>query len=150
MSQSLEIVRGYYYTAKPGMGNIILNFNLATSAFFKPILVSEFLADQETFEGCRREVLVGLRVYVESERKPLAGEDWDRLNRLGTRHKKIRAVTSENIEEIRFRKRLRGPDGMFERAADGTYIEEGSEISLVDHLNNSEYFDCVVGKSNHE
>jgi eukaryotic translation initiation factor 2C len=44
-SQSLETVRGYYYTVKPGTGSIILNFNMATSAFFKPISVQTFLTD---------------------------------------------------------------------------------------------------------
>ena len=28
----LEVIRGYYYSIKPGMGNIILSFNLSTSA----------------------------------------------------------------------------------------------------------------------
>jgi eukaryotic translation initiation factor 2C len=44
-SHTLEIMLEYHYNVKPGMGNIILNSSLATSAFFRTILANEFLAD---------------------------------------------------------------------------------------------------------
>ncbi|KAF1951181.1 hypothetical protein CC80DRAFT_509048 [Byssothecium circinans] len=39
-SHSIEIIRSYYYVVKEGMGNILLNFNLCTSAFYRPIFVN--------------------------------------------------------------------------------------------------------------
>lgn len=68
-SISLETVRGYFYNVKPGMGNIIINFNLATSAFFRPILVSQFLNDRDTFgHGEAPKILTKLRVCLEYDR----------------------------------------------------------------------------------
>lgn len=49
-SGSLCTIRGYFYTTKPGMGQLLLNVNACTSAFFSPILVSGFLRDGLPFE----------------------------------------------------------------------------------------------------
>jgi hypothetical protein len=117
-SHTLEIIRGYFYNVKPGMGNLILNFSLATSAFFRPILVSELLADTETFEeeSRRLDVLRGLRVYVVTERKKVLGEDHDRLNSENARIKKVTGLGGD-IETLTFRKKIRGTDGKFQRDA---------------------------------
>ncbi|KAI4623607.1 hypothetical protein J4E80_003418 [Alternaria sp. BMP 0032] len=98
-STSLEIIRGYHYAVRPGMGNLLMNFNVATSAFFRPILVSEFLADRGTFSSdWERQVnLKTLRVYVEFPHSE------DRLNRPGARIKKIKDL-GPAIGTLSFRK----------------------------------------------
>lgn len=63
LATSLCAVRGLYYTAKPGVGKLLLNINSATSAFFETVTVAEFLKDTTTFartfrtqlqdKGCR-------------------------------------------------------------------------------------------------
>jgi eukaryotic translation initiation factor 2C len=37
-------IRGYYFSTRPGMGKVLLNVNACTSAFFRPILLSELMA----------------------------------------------------------------------------------------------------------
>lgn len=140
-SQSLEIIRGYYYTVKPGMGNIILNFNLATSAFYQPIFVDEFLADKHTFPNPKVSVK-HLRVYITTPRLPIEGEPKeyrDRLNQDANRIKKIHCIGTEDIENITFPKRIRRPDGSFDRNADGSYVLETSVTRLCDYLLDSKY-----------
>lgn len=69
-SDSLEMLRGYYYNVKPGMGNIILNFNISTSAVFRPILVADFLNRNNTFTKDKvGTVLNGNSVYVDLDRR---------------------------------------------------------------------------------
>jgi eukaryotic translation initiation factor 2C len=138
MSHSLEIIRGYYYTVKPGMGNFILNFSLATSAFFRPILVNEFLADMETFpeEGRRLEALKKLRVYVVTERKEVAGEDHERLNGKDARIKKVTGL-GQAIDTLTFNKRIRGADGRFQRNDDGTFVQETDTTEVLQYLKDS-------------
>jgi len=103
-SHSLEIIRGYFYRMKPGMGKILLNFSLATSAFIRPILVNEFLADTATFttDDKRKDALKDLRVYVITERKVIEGEDHARLNAEDARTKRVTAL-GPLIETVRFR-----------------------------------------------
>ncbi|KAF2502246.1 Piwi-domain-containing protein [Lophium mytilinum] len=65
-------IRGYSLSTKPAMGSTLVNINTVTSAFFRPILVSEFMmnyskvlakTDAELYE-----LLVGRRVYILYER----------------------------------------------------------------------------------
>ena len=106
----LEIIRGYYYTVKPGMGNILMNFNVATSAFFQPVLVSEFLADTTTFSSRVQRVafLSKLHVYVEYQHKE------DKLNHPGARIKKVTAIgdgAGTNIGALEFHKKVKDDQG---------------------------------------
>jgi eukaryotic translation initiation factor 2C len=83
LGQSLCAIRGYSYSVRPGMGEILLNckphthslpkpylpsppVNKCTSAFFQSILVSDFLLDEATFPNRteRMALLRGLRVQV--------------------------------------------------------------------------------------
>jgi eukaryotic translation initiation factor 2C len=59
-------MRAYFYSVKPAMGHVLLNLNACTSAFYKPILVSEFLGDTTTFKKDheRQALLRGLRVQL--------------------------------------------------------------------------------------
>jgi eukaryotic translation initiation factor 2C len=67
---SLCTIRGYFYTIKAGMGQMLLNLNICTSAFFRPMLVSDFLNDATTFLNMweRTDALRGLRVFITYER----------------------------------------------------------------------------------
>jgi eukaryotic translation initiation factor 2C len=69
-TSSLCTMRGYFYTIKAGMGHVLLNLNACTSAFFRPMLVSEFLSDNDTFinKMNRCDALYGLRVFINYER----------------------------------------------------------------------------------
>lgn len=68
---SLCTMRGYFYSIKPAMGQILLNLNACTSAFYQPILVSQFLTDDNTIKNQseRLSVLKGLRVHLTYEPK---------------------------------------------------------------------------------
>jgi eukaryotic translation initiation factor 2C len=140
-------VRGYYYTVKPGTGIIILNFNLATSAFFKPISVQTFLADQATFGGHQEDDLKGLRVYVLTERVRVAGDvNYDKLNSESSRTlnsessrtKKVNFI-GENIENLRFQKRKKNADGTSAKNADGSYQKEGGFMTVIQYLKESKF-----------
>jgi hypothetical protein len=138
-SHTLEIIRGYFYNVKPGMGNLVLNFSLATSTFFRPILVSEFLADAGTFEdeSRRLDVLKGLRVYVVTEqRKKVPGEDHDRLNSENARIKKVTGL-GEHIETLTFRKKIRGTDGKFQRDGTGSFEKEDEDTLVTQYIKDS-------------
>lgn len=110
VSRSLEIIRGYYYAIKPGTGHLLMNFNVATSVFFRPILVKQFLDDGFTFDDrdTRMKILTKLRVHIEPTHKE------ERFKKLGAR---IKAITSmgegrdQNIEKLWFHKNLRNADG---------------------------------------
>ncbi|KAF2028677.1 Piwi-domain-containing protein [Setomelanomma holmii] len=107
-SQTLEIMRGYYYDIKPGMGSLLMNFNVSTSAFFRPIVVSEFLADDSTFKSYdeRVAILSRLRVYID----PTHSEE--RFRKLGARIKTVHCIGEEKIEELpSFRKKQRDENG---------------------------------------
>jgi hypothetical protein len=75
-------MHGYYYTIKPVSGDILLNANLATSAFYEPKTVSAFLLDENTFqsESKQHEALIGVRVKITYARGKTADEkraDWE-------------------------------------------------------------------------
>ncbi|KAF1951180.1 Piwi-domain-containing protein [Byssothecium circinans] len=82
---SLCTMRGYFYTIKAGMGHILLNLNACTSAFFSPMLVSEFLNDNDTFryKGDRLDALRGLRVYITHSRGEKLDETQARIKTIG-------------------------------------------------------------------
>lgn len=68
-SVSLSTMRGYYYTVKAGVRNVLLNINPCTSAFFNNVMVSQVMNDKPTFNPWELEgVLKGLRVYIELDR----------------------------------------------------------------------------------
>lgn len=68
-SVALCTMRGYYYTVKAGVHNVLLNINPCTSAFFNRVRVSDVMNDQLTFKPWEREgVLRGLRVRIQLDR----------------------------------------------------------------------------------
>jgi eukaryotic translation initiation factor 2C len=146
-SQSLEIMRGYYYTIKPGMGCLLMNFNVATSAFFRPILVSEFLADNETFPSMedRKALLSKLRVYVDPKHSQ------ERLRKFGARIKSIHSIgdnnnPTRNIEDLSFFEKVKGADGKPTKNAQGKYIFRTTPTSVTDHIRNSFGLTAMTGR----
>lgn len=71
LSDSFCTMRGYFYSVRPAMGQILLNLNACTSAFYQPILVSAFLLDNDSFRAQdeRSSALRGLRVHLTYEPK---------------------------------------------------------------------------------
>ena len=68
LTTSLCAIRGFYYTAKPGMNKVLLNVNSGTTTFFGNITVAEFLRDASTFRETnaeqRQDMLIGRRVLI--------------------------------------------------------------------------------------
>ncbi|KAF1983196.1 hypothetical protein K402DRAFT_179460 [Aulographum hederae CBS 113979] len=62
----LLTLRGYYSSVRPGQGNILLNVNTVTSAFYAPMLVSDFMDefDRVAGPGEYERALQGIRVYI--------------------------------------------------------------------------------------
>jgi eukaryotic translation initiation factor 2C len=106
---------------------LLLNFNVVTSAFFQPILVSEFLEDERTFGPRRYDLLKRLRVYVEHEHKE------KRLNNKGARIKGVTAIGSEKIENLSFFKKQLGADGKPYKLDDGEWAREKVPTTVIQH-----------------
>lgn len=142
VSRSLETMRGYYFCVKAGMGALLLNFNLATSAFFRPILVSEFLADNSTFQGelARRNIVKKLLVYIDQDRKNTD------LNVQKARVKQINGFSSKNIEELVFYKKKEGIDGEYIKNGD-EYEYETKPTYVHEYLSDGELHGVVRGTS---
>lgn len=137
-----HLTRVYYFSVKPGMGNLLLNSNIATSAFICPVLVSKFLADNETSRGpwARWNVLKKLRVFIEYPRKRLdsksdgdPGTD-DHLNKVSARIKNIAGKSVQSLEDIYFNKRLQNDDGIFKRKEDGSFEFDSERTYVLNHL----------------
>jgi eukaryotic translation initiation factor 2C len=136
-SLSLEIIRGYYYAVQSGIGSLLLNFNVATSAFFKPILVSEFLSDNKTFDNHlhRTSLLKRLRVYVENQHTE------DRLNKMSARIKMIHALGEpgiQNIEDLFFHKKMLDATGKPYKDASGEWVRETTRTTVAKHHEDGE------------
>jgi eukaryotic translation initiation factor 2C len=90
---TLCTIRGYYYTIKPAMQKVLLKVNPVTSAFYRPITVSEYLTDTSFEWEERIKLLRTLTLYIEPDRK--AAEDQveqdrvDNLNKPQNRIKKF-------------------------------------------------------------
>lgn len=136
-SKSLEIIRGYFYNVKPGMGNIILNFNISTSAVFRPILIADFLHNRDTTftPEQRPNVLKGKNVYIEPDRKDVDAKKQRHLNMEESRYWKICEIQSTgNIEDLTFQKKMRDANGNLMLNPNGTYMMEPGSVRVVDHL----------------
>lgn len=68
LGQSLMTLRGYSFTVRPGMGEILLQISAGTSAFFRPIALSQLMDDANTFGNDYPSILKGLRVYIDYTR----------------------------------------------------------------------------------
>lgn len=128
---ALCTIRGYFYTVKPGMGKLLLNVNAATSAFYTPMTVAEFMRDN-TFAPHEREgVLQNLRVYIEYDRKaPKDPKDRERVARLNKPQTRIKTI-------IGFGNPIGHADVKFKKGfvnADGNYEQEQGYTRVIDHM----------------
>lgn len=121
-SDSLCTLRGYSYTVSAGVGTILLNINSATSAFWKPVLLSTAMTDwtfEDTdwsvFEG----ILKGLRVYITYQRgDPKDKETYDRLN---SEHARVKTI-----------------EGLGLSVENQAFEKNGQEVKVQYHLETSE------------
>jgi hypothetical protein len=133
-SNCLEIVRGYFYSVKPGMGNIILNFNISTSAVFRPIIVADFLNGNNTFDENKvAHILCGKTVYIDRERHDPDPKKKAHFNSEDARYFNICEIQrGGNIENLYFRKK-KVENGKFKKT-DGGFEMEDEDTSVIDHL----------------
>jgi eukaryotic translation initiation factor 2C len=85
-----------------------MNFNVSTSAFFRPVLVSDFLEDTSTFSDRAERIALLTKLHVYVERTHMGSY----LNRPGARIKKISAIRDArgtNFENLSFFKKLKDP-----------------------------------------
>ncbi|KAF2024620.1 hypothetical protein EK21DRAFT_117599 [Setomelanomma holmii] len=92
VSTSLCTLRGYSYMIKPAGDCILLNVNAATSAFWKPVLLSTVFQDWATFttEAELFKALRGVRVYIVHERGDR--EDTETYARLNSDRARVKPV----------------------------------------------------------
>lgn len=102
---------GFFTTVKAAMGGALLNVNTATSAFFKPMTVREFL--QLSSARPQREtnrILKGVRVWIDYERGDAKVDDGSGKgmmigNPLNTPQRRTRTITQigvRNLEKTTF------------------------------------------------
>jgi eukaryotic translation initiation factor 2C len=139
-SNQLELIRGYFYNVKPGMGNIILNFNVYTSAVFRPIRVDQFLSSNNTFAHDPPErlesVLKGKAVYLILDRKDKDPKKQKVLNEEKSRYWKVWEIQSGGyIENLWFTRPVSPP----KHNDDGTPVTE--TVRVVAHHLASKFLD---------
>jgi hypothetical protein len=141
VSDSPEIIRGYFYNVKPGMGNIVLNFNISTSAVFRPINVADFLNDNRTFDKDKlANILVGRNVYVDHTRNDLDPEKMKHLNSEDSRYWRVCELQrGGNIEDLSFWKKTMDSNSKLIMKKDKPYEVEATETSVFNHLTNGKF-----------
>jgi eukaryotic translation initiation factor 2C len=106
-------MRGYLYSILPKMGKIILNVNAATSAFYQPILLSDYLNDTDTFGlPDKMRFIKGVRVYIDYERGDR--DEKSRIsgcNRPQARVKKVFEIGSQTVIQQQFDETYNKQDG---------------------------------------
>ncbi|KAF2709989.1 Piwi-domain-containing protein [Pleomassaria siparia CBS 279.74] len=127
---SLCTIRGFFYTFKPGIGRILLNVNLATSAFWRPIPLSQLMQHDSTFHRSEwNRVLRNVRVFITYERgnkkeDPVA---YERLNRSESRIKPIRELGRQlSVEQFT------NPSGVTENVH--SYLQRTHRVTLNGNL----------------
>jgi eukaryotic translation initiation factor 2C len=98
--RSLCTIRGYYYTIKAGMGKILLNVNTATSAFYRPLTVDQYLRDEQTFGKDRYQNLKGVRVSIRYDRGE--GAEESRMNTDQGHIKTVCEVSRNKVKDLEF------------------------------------------------
>ncbi|KAI4636318.1 hypothetical protein J4E83_001272 [Alternaria metachromatica] len=132
-SKSLCVMRGYDYTISPAMEKVLLNVNAATSAFYRPITVAEFLKDNTFHQNERERRIKRLRVYITPERLAVTDPEEqirvDNLNRPQNRIKTVKAfggdIGNRSDDALKFRKWFNN-GGQLQQANEDTHV--------VDHM----------------
>ena len=118
------------------MGNIVLNFNISTSAVFRPVIVADFLHGNNTFGATANHLLIGKTVYVDAERYDPDPERQTYLNSEDARYWRFFQLSDKNIEDLTFSKpaMLNGKPVIL---PDGTTQTE--QVLVIDHLKKGKY-----------
>lgn len=129
--KTLCTMRGYYYTIKPGMQMVLLNVNVATSAFFRDISLAEYLKDETFTEEERTRLLKFLKLYIVHDRKNTGGrEDQERIARLNQPQNRIKRFCELGPElsnkNMTFKK--------FVKTGNGELVESSESIHVTKHL----------------
>lgn len=76
LSKSLCAMKGFFYSVRPGLGQILLNMNLCTSAFFNSVLVPVALHDHQlgSIDEDRHHALKGIVVRLTYKPKNVTKE----------------------------------------------------------------------------
>jgi eukaryotic translation initiation factor 2C len=88
----LRALRGFTYSVKPAMGNILLNVVPATSAFWRPLLVSEVLQRGLITFNSDENALRGVRVYITYPRGKKSSKEQD--SDINEQHSRIKTIRS--------------------------------------------------------
>jgi hypothetical protein len=125
-------IRGYYYSARPGMGSILLNVNYCTSAFFWPYKLSDLMHNSSDLGPDYPSVLTGLRVYIEYARGRSDKAKSSSINDFHSRIKRILELGDAcNRQTFKFTKR--NGDGSILSQNDITisvYLQQEYNITL--------------------
>jgi eukaryotic translation initiation factor 2C len=117
-------IRGYYFSARPGMGSILLNVNACTSAFFLPVQLGELMRDSHHFGRDYPSVLTGLRVYISYERGRTDKAKSSTINEEHSRIKRICELGQAcNRQTFKF----------MQHKEDGSFLSE-DDITVADYL----------------
>ncbi|KAJ4376118.1 hypothetical protein N0V83_001399 [Neocucurbitaria cava] len=148
-SRSLCVMRGYTYTIKPAMEKIVLNVNAATSAFYKPITVAEFMRDHLTFPEKEREKrLKGLRVYIVPDRKAVKdAEEQEHVQFLNRQQKRIKTIKGlgDPIGNLAFQKPIRTRNQSQQQTRRTPVVNHMREVFGSQHLINTSLKAVNVG-----
>lgn len=110
----LQAHTGFFSTVKPGMGQSVLNLNIATSAFYRPILVSDYLkqVQKSDIRHCDQQGRRGIRVYIDYLRGDIPQTSCYPtvlpVNRDNARVRTIFAIGQRTVENQRFVKDKKG------------------------------------------
>ncbi|GME48338.1 Protein argonaute 1-like [Neofusicoccum parvum] len=118
---------GFFTTVKAAMGHVLLNVNTATSAFLKPMTVSEFIrlskeAGRPSWETAR--ILKGVRVWIDYERGTSEvdnGKNGKMPNPLNTPQRRTRTITGVSEKMLK----------------EITFMKDGKYVSVFSHLSST-------------
>ena len=135
-SKSLCTMRGYDYTVKSAMEKVLLNVNAATSAFFRPITVAEFMLDTKTFAKNEIEKRIkDVKVYIIPDRKSVQdAEEQKRVDDLNKPQNRIKTVKSLGLligdrtdDTFKFRRWIKVNDQL---------TQEQNQTHVIEHMKN--------------
>lgn len=113
------------------MEKVLLNLNTATSAFFPPITVADFLRDCTFAENEREKRIKRLRVYIVPNRQAVADtKEQEHVDLFNHPQKRIKTIQSfgnpigdRNDAKLRFRKWIE-VGGQFQQAVQTTHVTD--------------------------
>ncbi|KAF2822264.1 hypothetical protein CC86DRAFT_425885 [Ophiobolus disseminans] len=127
-------IRGYYFSTRPRMGKILLTVNSCTSAFFRPLPLSELMTDtnKKLFSKNYPSMLTGLRVFIEYDR---VGKDKAKVTDINNTENRIKRIcelgVACNKEEFTWKKRDQKGVVVSEQKIDvASYLADEYDVQL--------------------